>query len=203
MVSLFENAHQFDPVERSQLQIAFEICAVAVRRIRNSPSGNARDDSSQGIGTPGSPGSSVAGVQDKLANPREHRLLGGRPRKIRLWPHEPVADLLIFGKRSIRGLYRESRPGFGRPAHQQYRVRFLVGIAFDPQYDAIADVQLRSQRFFEIFGIDIHTCRGHDDIFSPAPEIQPATLVLVRYVARSEPSIRPRQRAQLAVLTIG
>src|SRR5580704_3233221 len=167
----------------------------------NGTAGDSRDQSSDGIGRRSALACAAHRFLHNIADAGKNRLLGRRSGEIRLRPKKRVPYFLIFSQRLIGALNCQSKAAVGA-AQQEYSARLGVAVPFEANHDAIANAGLRSQRFFQILGVNIHTGRSDDDIFSPALEIQVASLVLLRDISRSEPSVGFGYRQYLPILPV-
>ncbi len=105
-----------------------------------------------------------------FANLRQQRLLRRRPRKIRLGPHEPPPDALVFRERPV-GLAHHALSLSIFARQQKHRAGFVVPLILDSDHHAIAHTRLRPQSLLEILGINIHPRRSHDHVLLTPLEI--------------------------------
>ena len=193
LVTVLESAQQFHPVERSQIQISFQIGLLTQlpRSLPFHPRNQFGQRTQSGLPGQRRPPPRLHNFQDRAGS----RLLRGSAREVVLRPEKPVPHLLVLGQSPVGAPYH--RFGISLAiAHDYYRARLGVSVSRQRDHHALFHFRLAAQGGFEVFGIDIHAGGSDNYIFLASFEIQIACGVERAYVAGAVPAFFGRHGLQ-------
>src|SRR5687768_9797845 len=124
-------------------------------------------------------------------------LLRGGAREVVFGPDVPAADLLMPRERRVGAL---DGPGgvAARLAHDEDGERLRPARAFDADDRALPDFGLMAERRLDVFGVDVQSGGGDDNVLLAPLEKDVALGVHLAEVARAEPAALARQRLDAA-----
>src|SRR5690242_265830 len=117
------------------------------------------------------------------------RLAGRGARKIEFRPDNPRSHALVFGKRGVCAFDGRGGGTSSCILYEENSARLDVPAAIHGNDYTIRDARLFAKGGFQIFGINVQTCRRDDDIFLAPAEKQVALRVEFAYIPSAQPAL--------------